>query len=127
MLYKLYGLCGEILEIVQYIEWNIVLLVCNSQVNNKKINADTLFAEMQAMTLGQVVGCARQTGVFDEDDLDELEYILDKRNYLAHQFFKRNDIVKHSNNESFLRNKIGELSNILSRFQNFNRWLTQKV
>ena len=52
--------------------------------------------------------------------LIELEYILDKRNYLAHQFFKQNDIVKHNRNEKFLENKIRELRNILARFQNFN-------
>lgn len=91
------------------------------------MDVDALFAEMQEITLGQVIGYARQTGVFEEDDLSELEYILDKRNYLAHQFFKENDIVKHSTNESFLRNKIGELSNILSRFQDFNHWLAKNV
>lgn len=127
MISKLYYLFGEIFEIVQYIEWNIALLVCNSQKNNKQMDVDALFAEMQEITLGQVIGYARQTGVFEEDDLSELEYILDKRNYLAHQFFKKNDIVKHSNNEIFLRNKIGELTNILLRFQDFNRWMAKNV
>ncbi len=127
MISKLYCLFGEIFEIVQYIEWNIALLVCNSQKNRKQIDVDSLFVEMQEITLGQVIGYARQTGVFEEEDLSELEYILDKRNYLAHQFFKKNDIVKHSNNESFLRNKIGELTNILLRFQDFNRWLAKNV
>lgn len=31
MISKLYYLFGEIFEIVQYIEWNIASLVCNSQ------------------------------------------------------------------------------------------------
>ena len=113
MISKLYCLFGEIFEIVQYIEWNIALLVCNSQKNRKQLDVDLLFVEMQEITLGQVIGYARQTGVFEEDDLSKLEYILDKRNYLAH---KKHDIVKHSNNEIFLRNKIGELTNILLRF-----------
>ena len=61
---------------------------------------------------------------FGDDDISELEYILDKRNYLAHQFFKQNDIVKHNNNVKFLENKIRELRNILTRFQNYNSALS---
>lgn len=76
------------------------------------------------MTMGQIIGYAKKVEFFEDDDLDELEYILNKRNYLAHQFFKQNDIVKHSNNTDFLNNKIGELRNILTRFQNFNNVLS---
>ena len=70
--------------------------------------------------MGQIVGYAKNVEFFGDGDISELEYILDKRNYLAHQFFKQNDIVKHSNNGKFLENKIRELQNILTRFQNYN-------
>ena len=88
------------------------------------MNADDLFEKMQDMTMGQIVGYAKNVEFFGDGDISELEYILDKRNYLAHQFFKQNDIVKHSNNMKFLDNKIRELQNILIRFQNYNNALS---
>lgn len=121
MINKLYALFGEIFEVVQYIEWNIALIVSKSH----NIDATNLFEKMQDMTMGQIVGYARNVEFFGDSDIDELEYILDKRNYLAHQFYKQNDIVKHSSNEKFLENKIRELRNILTRFQNYNDALSK--
>lgn len=116
----LYELFGEIFENAQYIEWNVALIVSN--VYNTA--AACLFEKMQEMTMGQIIGYARNVEFFSDDDISELEYILEKRNYLAHQFFKQNDIVKHSDNEKFLDNKVGELNNILIRFQNYNKRLS---
>lgn len=121
---QLYLLVGEILEIAQYIEWNIALLVKQSQKENQDV--DELFAQMQEMTMGQIIGIADKTGIFNENQLEQLRRILDKRNYLAHQFFKINDIVKHNDNSRFLQNKIRELNNILISFQNFNLWLSKQ-
>lgn len=116
MISELYKLVGEIFENAQYIEWNVALIVSKSQ----NMNADDLFEKMQDMTMGQIVGYAKNVEFLGDDDISELKYILDKRNYLAHQFFKQNDIVKHRNNVKFLENKIRELRNILTRFQNYN-------
>ena len=120
MIHKLYELFGEIFENAQYIEWNVALIVSKSH----NMTADSLFDKMQEMTMGQIVGYAKNVEFFDDGDISELKYILDKRNYLAHQFFKQNDIVKHSNNVKFLENKIRELQNILTRFQNYNNALS---
>lgn len=120
MINILYVLFGKIFENAQYIEWNIALIV--SKLHN--IDATNLFEKMQDMTMGQIVGYAKNVEFFNDNDIAELEYILDKRNYLAHQFFKQNDIVKHSTNEKFLDNKIRELSNLLVRFQNSNNALS---
>lgn len=120
MINELYNLFGEIFETAQYIEWNLALLICKSQ----NTNADNMFNDMQDMTMGQIIGYAKDARLFNEDAICELEYILEKRNYLAHQFFKQNDIVKHSDNEKFLDNKVGELNNILIRFQNYNKRLS---
>ncbi len=120
MINILYVLFGKIFENAQYIEWNIALIV--SKLHN--IDATNLFEKMQDMTMGQIVGYAKNVEFFSDNDIAELEYILDKRNYLAHQFFKQNDIVKHSTNEKFLDNKIRELSNLLVRFQNSNNALS---
>ena len=123
MINELYNLFGEIFETAQYIEWNLALLICKSQ----NTNADNMFNDMQDMTMGQIIGYAKDARLFNEDDICELEYILDKRNYLAHQFFKKNDKVKHNKNYAFLENKVGELQNILTRFQNFNRILSSNT
>lgn len=123
MINELYNLFGEIFETAQYIEWNLALLICKSQ----NTNADNMFNDMQDMTMGQVIGCAKNAKLFNESAICELEYILDKRNYLAHQFFKKNDIVKHNNNYTFLENKVRELQNILTRFQNFNSILSSNT
>lgn len=120
MINELYELFGEIFENAQYIEWNVALIVSKS---HNMIAAD-LFEKMQDMTMGQIVGYAKNVEFFGDGDISELAYILDKRNYLAHQFFKQNDIVKHSNNVKFLENKIRELQNILTRFQNYNSALS---
>lgn len=117
---ELYELFGEIFENAQYIEWNVALIVSKSH----NMTAADLFEKMQDMTMGQIVSYAKNVEFFGDGDISELEYILDKRNYLAHQFFKQNDIVKHNNNVKFLENKIRELRNILTRFQNYNSALS---
>lgn len=122
MINELYCLFGEIFENAQYIEWNLALIVCES--HNIKA-ADNLFEKMQDMTMGEVIGFAKKVEYFEPQDIEELEYILNKRNYLAHQFFKKNNIVKHNGNAKFLENKIGELQNILRRFENFNNMLSE--
>ncbi len=120
MINELYNLFGEIFENAQYIEWNVALIVSKSH----NMTAADLFEKMQDMTMGQIVSYAKNVEFFGDSDISELEYILDKRNYLAHQFFKQNDIVKHNNNVKFLENKIRELRNILTRFQNYNSALS---
>lgn len=120
MMNELYELFGEIFENAQYIEWNVALIVSKSH----NMTAADLFEKMQDMTMGQIVSYAKNVEFFGDGDISELEYILDKRNYLAHQFFKQNDIVKHNNNVKFLENKIRELRNILTRFQNYNSALS---
>ena len=120
MINELYELFGEIFENAQYIGWNVALIVSKSH----NMTAADLFEKMQDMTMGQIVSYAKNVEFFGDSDISELEYILDKRNYLAHQFFKQNDIVKHNNNVKFLENKIRELRNILTRFQNYNSALS---
>lgn len=117
----IYHLVGELLENVQYIEWNLAVLICDSQKDNKKIDNSKLFSKMQAMTLGQIINLVKKVNIFEDDELDELEFILNKRNYLAHQFFKINDCVKNSDNKGFISNKNGELKNLLKRFSTFNQ------
>lgn len=73
MINELYELFGEIFENAQYIEWNVALIVSKS---HNMIAAD-LFEKMQDMTMGQIVGYAKNVEFFDDGDISELEYILD--------------------------------------------------
>ena len=120
MINELYCLYGKIFENAQYIEWNIALIASRSH----NIDAANLFQEMQNMTMGQIINCAKKVEYFEHKDIAELEYILDKRNYLAHQFFKQNDIVKYHADRQFLQDRIAELNSILTRFQDFNNELS---
>lgn len=122
MINQIYSLYGNIFENIQYIEWNIALIVCKTD----KKNAADIFEEIQNMTMGQLINYAVESECFDDEDIEELKYILEKRNYLAHHFFKKNDIVKHKNNLSFLKNKIRELQNILNKVQQFNEILSEE-
>ena len=123
MIDELYCLIGEILENAQYIEWNLAVLICKSNKVKSAFNVEEFFDSMQSSTMGQIIRKAEEIKIFSNEDLTELKYILTKRNYLAHHFFKKNDIVKHQNNAEFLNNKMGELRNILSRFQSFNQYI----
>lgn len=100
---------GEIIKVVQYIEWNLL--------NRLGINT---FAEM---TLGQIVDMIRKSEILPDDKVNSLEKILGKRNHLIHQYFKRLDFEKHSDNLSFLDNQKKYLNNFLSQAQSFNSWL----
>ena len=60
MINTLYNLFGEIFEIAQYIEWNIALIVSKSY----NIDATNLFEKMQDMTMGQIVGYAKNVEFF---------------------------------------------------------------
>ena len=68
MINELYNLFGEIFETAQYIEWNLALLICESQ----NTNADNMFNDMQDMTMGQIIGYAKDARLFNEDAICEL-------------------------------------------------------
>ena len=56
----LYELFGEIFENAQYIEWNVALIVSKAY----NTTAACLFEKMQEMTMGQIIGYARNVKFF---------------------------------------------------------------
>lgn len=100
---------AEIIKITQYIEWNLL----------RRLNKDT-FAEM---TLGQIIELVKQRELLPDNKLNQLKRILKRRNDLTHQYFKRLDFEKHTNNLSFLEHQEKYLQNTLSTIQQFNTWL----
>ena len=121
---EIYKLLGRILKTVQYIEWNLSLLVAKTKGNPEITDENYLFRSMQEMTLGEIVSKARKTEIFSKDTLDKLENILNERNYLVHQFFKRTDFQDEINDEEEKAYAIKRLTEDLSSFKEFNEWLS---
>lgn len=102
---------GFIVQIVQYIEWNLL----------NRLDMNTF----EEMTLGQIIELIRNRNVLHSTAIDELETILKKRNDLVHQYFKRKDFEKHWNNIPFLENELGYLKKFRIQVLNFNKWLVE--
>ncbi|MCL2770749.1 MAG: hypothetical protein FWD89_00345 [Firmicutes bacterium] len=107
----IYKEIGEIIKIVQYIEWNLL----------GRLKRDNF----EEMTLGQIIKLIRTKKVLHITAIDELEEILRKRNDLVHSYFKRKDFEKHCNNEFFLSNELRYLENFCDQVQKFNEWLVK--
>lgn len=105
----IYQEIGEIIKLIQYIEWNLCL----------KLEIDG-FA---SITLGQIKTSVIENNFLDEDEAVELIQILEKRNDLIHQYFKRLDFEKHSYNLPFLYSQLGYVKNLKDKVQEFNEML----
>jgi len=104
---------GAIIKSVQYIEWNLL----------NKLNKSTF----DDMTLGQIKNLIIEKRIIKDDDaIDELEQILDRRNDLVHKYFKRKDFEKHCQNKPFLENECRYLTNFREQVEHFNKWLCGK-
>lgn len=102
---------GEIIQIIQYIEWNLCL----------ELEIDGL----SEITLGQIKTRVVEESVFDEAQANELIDILKKRNDLIHKYFKRLDFEKNTDNTRFLKNQIGYLKNFKNQIIEFNTLLVK--
>ncbi len=103
---KIFRLVGEIIELIQYIEWNLCLELDIDGLSN--------------YTLGQIKNMIVEEDIFDEDIIDELLLILERRNDLVHKYFKRLDFEKHNSNYLFLDNQYRYLANFLNQIQDLN-------
>lgn len=109
---QIHQVIGEIIKLIQYIEWNLCL----------ELEIDG-FADL---TLGQIKTQVLNEEILDEDLATELIFILEKRNDLIHKYFKRLDFEKHFENTSFLDNQYRYLLNLKERVQSFNHSLVEK-
>ena len=109
---SIYQIIGEIIKLIQYIEWNLCL----------ELGIEG-FAEF---TLGQIKTQVLDEELLDEDLATELIVILEKRNDLVHQYFKRLDFEKHFDNTLFLKNQYRYLVKLKDNVQSFNTSLVEK-
>lgn len=131
-------LLGKIFETVQYLEYNLSLslrysLIIKSVRNiSKPITTQSMQVIMNNVeqtlknkkidlqTFGNLISTLSENHVLEKCDLDELEEILQTRNILAHQYFKRNRFEEQEKNKVFLDGQANYLSHFQNRVMNFN-------
>lgn len=143
---QLRTLLGQSIETVQYIEFNLGILmqyktiengISDLKKKNRKITQDSVAEifergekkknSVATYTFGALIAELSTLQTIDKKDLDELEELLQKRNYLVHQFFKVNDFEKQKQNREFLLNMIGRLNRYNNRVNNFNNMLNRRM
>lgn len=102
---------GEIIQFVQYIEWNLLLRL--------GIDTNTDF------TFGTIVGLVEKKELLPKSKLQELSVIVDIRNDIVHKYFKRLDFEKHFQNLQFLNSQWRCLQKIRKKVNDFNSWLVE--
>lgn len=120
---EIYKKIGEVVELSQYIEHNLVAINCNckfGKVSQEEI--DKLYNESVNSTLGTALNELRQSRVIDRESLDYLYSVLNDRNIMVHRFFKDHDFNKNKS-KKYLRDAIEYLSDKLKLMQDINDWL----
>lgn len=137
---------GEDIETVQYIEFNLGLLLMynevekrildlkakNIPITNRRLAAINKSAKeiqdsVSTLTFGSLISTVSEADIISPRDLDELKSILTTRNYLVHQFFKKESFEEQRNNSIFLEQKSNYLSKFHNRCTNFNDMMTKRM
>ncbi len=139
---RIYSLIGKIIENAQYIEFNLATLVkCDyilkefdhtselslSRYNQIVEEAIQTSNELTHKTLGEIIFQIKAINRLDNEEIACLEKVLKTRNYLIHQYFKKNDFSKEASNEAFLLKEINYLTNIFSSMYNLNTSLARII
>jgi len=132
---EIYESVGSLVQLVQYIEYNLVEIVRlrrilsvfdhknsvpNQVFEQAESEAEELRESLSDKTLGAVIKTVKKYNALNDNQLEELEKILRKRNNLVHHFFKENDFEEQSENIKFMINRKGYLANFLSQTEQFN-------
>lgn len=138
---RLYIAIGEIIKNTQYVEYNLGLMIrCHTilkefeksntveldRFNQVVEEASKISYELQYMTLGEILRRVKNTGWLRLEEINKLEYVLKNRNYLVHQYFKKND-MEESKGENFIVNELKFLNNILNTIKEVNEFLARIV
>jgi len=107
---EIYEKVGHIIKAVEYIEYNLLDRMGHNTFEN--------------MTLGEITAMARRHNIL-HDDFEEqrLQDILNKRNDLIHQYFKRKDFEANAHNVPFLQHELNYLQSFYQEVSDFNNWL----
>lgn len=135
---KVRYLLGKIFETVQYLEYNLSLslryslILKNAKNLPKPISVRTMqdisknveqtlkLKKIDLQTFGNLISTLSESKVLEKPDLDELEEILQTRNILAHQYFKKNRFEEQEKNKAFLEGQANYLLHFQNRVMNLN-------
>ncbi len=130
---KIRYLLGKIFETVQYLEYNLSLLLRYSMIYREmkkneikiksissRVDKQLKDAKVDFQTFGNLISTLSENNVLEKKDLDELEDLLQTRNTLAHQYFKKNKFEEQENNKAFLDGQSNYLLHIQNRVKNLN-------
>lgn len=121
-LYRLYGIAAHN---CCNIEYRIVYLLLGpkwketKELNPEKVNE--VYEKLNRFTLGTLLKEYRQHFTFTKQQLSLIEDVLEKRNYLAHNFF--GNYGKQMHDPKVLEKMISELNSLIVVFQSVSRSL----
>lgn len=135
---KIRYLLGKTFETIQYLEYNLSLLMNHTLIlremknRNGKVD-EQAFKKIVAsvekrikddkvdlQTFGNLISTLNEEKILGKKDLDELEDLLKTRNFLTHQYFKKNRFEEQQGNREFLLGQANYLYHILNRVRNYN-------
>lgn len=135
---KIRYLLGKIFETIQYLEYNLALTMNHTLIlremrkHKRPIDHKTLKSiassvdkklkedRVDLQTFGNLISTLSDENILDKKDLDELEDLLKTRNFLTHQYFKKNKFEQQQGNLEFLNGQANYLLHILNRVNNYN-------
>lgn len=90
-------------------------------------DAAELREKLLNMTLGQVKKYVEKANILNTSEISTLSVILEKRNDLIHQYFKRMDFEEHADNWGFLEHQRNYLKKLKNKTQHLNDRLCQLI
>lgn len=129
---------GKIFETIQYLEYNLALTMNHTLIlremkkHKRPIDSKTLKSivasvdkklkddRVDLQTFGNLISTLSDENILEKKDLDELEDLLKTRNFLTHQYFKKNKFEEQQDNLEFLNGQANYLVHILNRVNNYN-------
>lgn len=113
--HELYRQAGEALHLAQALELNIRVLISLLNSNfGTDLDQDGLILRDDKKTLGRLITELKKHASLDDEGSKALETALEKRNYIAHEFFNRN-VSAFSDKEAYkqsLRNLTADTKTI---------------
>lgn len=121
-LYRLYGIAAHNCCCIEH--WIVYLLLGPKWKETKELNPEKVkevYEKLTRLTLGSLLKEYKQHFTFTEQQLSLMEDVLEKRNYLAHNFF--GNYGKQMHNPKVLEKMTSELKDLIVVFQSVSRSL----
>ena len=129
---RIYCAVGKLFDLTQKIEINLGVLCENSEIikefarhkkmtlqdyNQVKEDAAYIKEKMTTMTFGALVAVLNESQSLNRDDINELRFLLEKRNYFAHEYFKYTNFDGAP--EAFIVEEFNAIKEMIARLNKF--------